>query len=919
MDRPLPLLLSIQFLMIALLPLNAQVVINEISASNRTGLTDAFGQREDWVEIYNPTLAPVSIGGWYLTDKTSIPNKWQIPATVTVPANGYVVFICSGRDIWDGSRWHTNFGISQMDQERITLNDPTLLPVDSYKLLTPTQRNHSHARLVSGGLVWGKCTAPTPGAANTNTFDRYANRPSFSIQAGYYPSAQTVSIINNELGSTIRYTTNGTAPTAASPIYTAPINVAATTVIRAAAFTTDPTLRTSFTETNTYFIRPPHTVPSVSVSGMVTYITTGAFSSGDQIVSVEYFDGTGAFQWELDAEIRRHGNDSWAFAQKGFRIHTRDQFGTADNIDYPLFPSQYTDRQKFGTVIMKAAGSDNYPFHNYLGSAHLRDGWIQTASQKGGLDLDERTYNHQITYFNGAYWGVYELRERVDKDYTEYYYGQDEYNIDMLKYWGGMVVEHGSTAAWNALYNYCNVTDLSIAANYEYVISQIDKENWIDNFILNTFMVNSDWLNWNTMWWRGTAPPATGWRYTLWDLDNIADLGQNYTGWAGGTGPTVNTVCNLQNMFQNAGANNGHARIYTKLLQNEDFFWDYVNRYADLLNTALHCDTLNALLDQFEANMLPEMPGQFTRWGGNMAAWQQNVQDIRNFNCTRWNIVSAQIVDCFDAVYPISGPYQLTIEIVGDGDVQVNTVTIPAGPWTGQWFGGAEMLFNAIPGANSYFSHWEIDNNFVGQDLLDPATWIQLLQSDTITAYFTLNPLPLELISFTGKKRETDIQLDWTTASEINTSHFLVERRLENGGWNVIGRVEAAGNSIQNIDYHFIDRQPADGLNYYRLHQFDLDGTSSYSNVVAVEFELQQVSLLNVWPNPANDAVNLRNISDQDLDIDLVTADGRLVKKIWLGAGKHRWYPLAEYPGGVYFLQVRNGDRMYSERLVIVR
>ena len=915
-----PLFRSIAFAL-ALLPLlcGAQVVINEICASNRTGLADGYGQREDWVEIFNLTAAPVNIGGWYLTDKTSEPTKWQIPAGVTVPANGYLVFICSGRDVWDGARWHTNFGISQMDEERITLSNAAVITVDSYKLNDPTQRNHSHARITNGNPLWGMSTNPTPGAANSNTFERYANRPTFSIEAGFYPSAQTVSITNNEPGTTIRYTLNGNAPTPASPVYSAPINVPGNMVIRAAAFTSDPLLRHSFVETNSYFISAPHTVPVMSISGMVTYITNGSYSSGDQIVSVEYFDENGIFQWELDGEIRRHGNDSWAFPQKGFRIHTRDQFGTANEIDHPLFPAAYTDREKFGTVICKAAGSDNYPFHNYLGSAHLRDGWIQTASQKGGLDLDERTYNHQITYFNGAYWGVYELRERVDKDYTEYYYGQTEYDIDMLKYWGGLNIEHGTNAGWVALHQYCINNDLSIQANYEYVLSQIDKENWIDNFILNTFMVNSDWLNWNTMWWRGNAPPQTGWRYALWDLDNVADLGQNYTGWQGGTGPGVNTVCNMQNMFQNASSSNGHARIYSELLDNESFFWDYVNRYADLLNTALHCDTLNALLDQFEASMLPEMPGQFSRWGGNMGTWQNNIQDIRNFNCTRWNLVMDQIVYCFEDDYNISGPYDVTIQIVGDGVVEVNTITIPAGPWTGQWFGGAEMLFEAIPDSNAYFSHWEIDANYVGQDLNDPNTWIQLLTSDTITAYFEeFGPLPIELLSFTGEKRDVDVLLQWTTATEINSSHFDVQRRLPNGGWRVIGTVPAAGHSNMPIDYRLIDTDPADGVNYYRLHQSDLDGSNTYSQVVAVEFDREEKPVLRVWPNPASDGVVVHNMSEEDLVIEMLAADGRLIKRIWLGAGKHRWFPVNDLNAGVYTLRTQIGGRTIAERLVIV-
>ena len=89
------------FRLIALLPLHAQVVINEISASNRTGLTDAFGQREDWVEIYNPTLTPVSIGGWYLTDNASDLRKWRFPTTaptVTLAAGARIVVWCSEKN-----------------------------------------------------------------------------------------------------------------------------------------------------------------------------------------------------------------------------------------------------------------------------------------------------------------------------------------------------------------------------------------------------------------------------------------------------------------------------------------------------------------------------------------------------------------------------------------------------------------------------------------------------------------------------------------------------------------------------------------------------------------------------------------------------------------------------------------------------
>jgi len=286
--------------------------------------------------------------------------------------------------------------------------------------------------------------------------------------------------------------------------------------------------------------------------------------------------------------------------------------------------------------------------------------------------------------------------------------------------------------------------------NYDYVATQLNPESFIDNFIINTFFVNTDWLNWNVMWWRGTQGSGVRWRYALWDIDNIFNLGQNYTGWSG-TGPYVNTVCEAQNMFQNSPASNGHTAMYAALLDNEQFFTQYLNRYADLLNTGLHCDTLVALLDEFEQRLLPEMPQHIGRWGGNINTWQNRVQYIREFICLRWDVVMNQIVDCFEDDYDISGPYEITVVIIGPGNVELNSVTIQVGPWTGSYFGGLDLDLTALPLDNAEFIEWQLNNNYVGQNLLDYSLPVTLNQNDTIFAYFEyIDPLPVEWLDFSG-------------------------------------------------------------------------------------------------------------------------------------------------------------------------
>ena len=120
----------------------------------------------------------------------------------------------------------------------------------------------------------------------------------------------------------------------------------------------------------------------------------------------------------------------------------------------------------------------------------------------------------------------------------------------------------------------------------------------IDNFILNTYVNNSDWLNWNTAWWRGRKDtpntPKVKWKYWMWDQDNTWDLGENFTGLPS-TG-FQNDPCEVTNLpqFQNAGPNEGHVDIFNRLMMNDNFKAMYVNRLADLLNTTLSCDTLDA-------------------------------------------------------------------------------------------------------------------------------------------------------------------------------------------------------------------------------------------------------------------------------------------------------------------------------------
>ena len=321
----------------------AQVVLNEVSASNLTATADNFGEFEDWVELFNPTGAAVDISGWYLSDSQNNPLKWQFPPGTMLAANGYQLVYCSGRNT-AVAPFHTSFKLNQTQQERIVLSDLNGTLVDVYQLQDPTKTNGSRGRTTDGAATWSLFQTPTPGTSNTGASAEYTARPQLAPAAGFYGGAQAVTMTSPVAGATIRYTLDGTTPTATSTLYAGPVNIAATTVVRAIAFDPNAAVPPSFIETNTYFINANHTVPVISASGdQVTALLNG--NGGIQPIGVlEYFSASGQLLDEAVGEFNEHGQDSWAYDQRGVDYVARDQTGYNDGINHPIFRTKSRDR-----------------------------------------------------------------------------------------------------------------------------------------------------------------------------------------------------------------------------------------------------------------------------------------------------------------------------------------------------------------------------------------------------------------------------------------------------------------------------------------------------------------------------------------------------------------------------------------------
>lgn len=174
----------------------------------------------------------------------------------------------------------------------------------------------------------------------------------------------------------------------------------------------------------------------------------------------------------------------------------------------------------------------------------------------------------------------------------------------------------------------------------------------------------------------------------------------------------------------------------------------------------------------------------------------------------------------------------------------------------------------------------------------------------------TQPPLPVTLVSFTGKAVEETVALKWETTEEVNASHFEVQRSSDARHFEPIGNVAAKGESKIRITYAFTDTSPLPGTNYYRLKQIDQDGTYAFSKTISVtsNSELR----ISVYPNPVTDVLRIES-STALQSLEVFKADGSKVMGIVIPTGNaeaatsgrtFREISLRDQKPGIYILVV---------------
>ena len=271
-------------------------------------------------------------------------------------------------------------------------------------------------------------------------------------------------------------------------------------------------------------------------------------------------------------------------------------------------------------------------------------------------------------------------------------------------------VIHGDETHYNDLINFIETNDMSTSDNYGVITSAMNVNNFIRYNITQIFTDNWDWPGNNIKYWRSRTPNER-WRWILFDADFSFGLftpdgyAHNMLQFATNPNGPSPTIWGWDPWWPNPPWSTFLLRT---LLDNESFKNNFINQFADLLNTVFQPDEILNTVDEITDLLTDEMPNHLVRWGGAPNLWQYNVNILRNFIFYRSAFMWTHIQSYFD----LTGTYQLFLGVDGgNGAIYINSINTHNFPWQGQYYDQIPIQIQAVPDPGFQFVEWDGINN----------------------------------------------------------------------------------------------------------------------------------------------------------------------------------------------------------------
>ena len=534
------------------------LVINEIQVANIDQYLDRANCYGGWIEFYNPTSADIPLRGLYITD--GINERRLISSNGTVPAGGFkTIWFDHNQQVSGGS-----YGAASTTQVPFKLESEggtiSLLSIDKTPLSSVTYPASvprcSWARTTDGGEEWSTTSEPTPDASNATSHfsSERLSAPVVDKDSRIY--SQPFSIrVTIPSGATLRYTTDGSAPTATNGETSSDgrFNVNETTVFRFCLFKDgylpSPVVTRSYIFANHGYYLPVLSVVSEPKNffddkvGVFVRGTNGVSGNGqnsacnwnmdwERPVNMEYLvpvkdefgtviDYSMVLNQEMDLEIcggytRAYGggwvDDRYWETRTSFRLKTDHKYEGVKMIDYPVFPLKPYNKYRCWQV--RNGGNDTY--------ARIIDPAIQQIVMRSGFYVDCQDYQPAHVFLNGEYYGMLNIRESNNKHFAYSNYGIDFEDMDQFDLSNAQYNQKmGDNKAWKQLQTLASrLASQRKEEIYLQICELLDIDEYINYMALECYVGPSDWIT-NTNNIKGFRSRTDGkFHFVLFDADS---------------------------------------------------------------------------------------------------------------------------------------------------------------------------------------------------------------------------------------------------------------------------------------------------------------------------------------------------------------------------------------------------------------
>ncbi|NLD49428.1 MAG: hypothetical protein GX660_19920 [Clostridiaceae bacterium] len=427
-------------------------------------------------------------------------------------------------------------------------------------------------------------------------------------------------------------------------------------------------------------------------------------------VHIELFEKTGYLGFSQNVGVRIHGATTRSSPRKTLRVHASDDYDSHDDINYRLFPGltkafSINPLEQFKFFLIRNSGND---FSGTLIRDALAQGLVNHTA------IDTQAYRPVIMYLNGEYWGIHDLRERIDRHYFANKYDLDKDSIVILDNIGN--VSEGTEEdkkSYEEILEYVKSNDMSLDTSYEYIKSRIDVSNYIDYYVSNIYFGNTDWPHNNVKLWRSkTGSPSAStsyghdgkWRWILFDTDY---------GFGHSKGVDFNTLSCAVGKFNPEINKEWPNLIINSLLGNESFKKEFITRFADHLNSSFKEERVEKRIQEMYRVLKPEIKEHKDRWGN--FNWDKNIQELVDYAKRRPDFQRQHLTEYFK----LNGTVKILLNTDSKrGYIKINSLDIKdstpgvnnANSWSGEYFKGMPIEITAVPNPGYIFEGWKSSN-----------------------------------------------------------------------------------------------------------------------------------------------------------------------------------------------------------------